>query len=159
MKIAIVATGGVGGYFGARLAAAGEEVHFIARGAHLAALRADGLKLKSANGDLHLQEISATDDPAHIGAVETVIFAVKQYDTGSAANLIKPLIGANTAVISLQNGMVAFNTSEGWSRDVSKDVAREVAKRHAERGMRLDRRLRRFVTRYVDERTLAPADE
>jgi len=55
--------------------------------------------------------------------------------------------------------VVAFNTSEGWARDVSEDVAREVAKRHAERGMRLDRRLRRFVTRYVDERTLAPADE
>jgi 2-dehydropantoate 2-reductase len=105
VKIAIMATGGVGGYFGARLAAAGEDVHFIARGAHLAALRANGLTLKSANGDLHLQAISATDDPAHIGAVDIVIFAVKQYDTRSAANLIKPLIGTDTAVISLQNGM------------------------------------------------------
>ena len=64
MKVAIMATGGVGGYFGARLAAAGQEVHFIARGAHLAALRANGLRLKSANGDLHLQGVSATDNPA-----------------------------------------------------------------------------------------------
>lgn len=105
MKIAIMATGGVGGYFGARLAAAGEEVHFIARGAHLAALRANGLTLKSANGDLHLEPVSATDDPAPIGAVDIVLFAVKQYDTEAAANLIKPLIGADTAAITVQNGM------------------------------------------------------
>ena len=105
MKIAIMATGGVGGYFGARLAAAGEDVHFIARGAHLAALRGNGLTLKSANGDLHLQPVSATDDPATIGIVDIVLFAVKQYDTESAATLIKPLIGADTAAITLQNGM------------------------------------------------------
>jgi len=105
MKIAIMATGGVGGYFGARLAAAGEDVHFIARGQHLAALRANGLVLKSANGDLHLQPVSVTDDPASIGTVDIVIFAVKQYDTESAAKLIKPAIGADTAAITLQNGM------------------------------------------------------
>jgi 2-dehydropantoate 2-reductase len=62
MKVAIMATGGVGGYFGARLAAAGQEVHFIARGAHLAALRANGLRLKSANGDLHLQGVSRSEE-------------------------------------------------------------------------------------------------
>jgi 2-dehydropantoate 2-reductase len=105
MKIAIMATGGVGGYFGARLAASGEEVHFIARGAHLAALRANGLTLKSANGDLHLQPVSTTDDPARIGPVDIVIFAVKQYDTEAAARLIKPLLGADTAAVTLQNGM------------------------------------------------------
>ncbi len=105
MKIAIMATGGVGGYFCARLAAAGEDVHFIARGQHLAALRANGLVLKSANGDLHLQSVSATDDPASIGTVDIIIFAVKQYDTESAAKLIKPAIGADTAAITLQNGM------------------------------------------------------
>jgi 2-dehydropantoate 2-reductase len=105
MKIAIMATGGVGGYFGARLAAAGQDVHFIARGQHLAALRANGLVLKSANGDLHLQSVSATDDPASIGTVDIIIFAVKQYDTESAAKLIKPAIGADTAAITLQNGM------------------------------------------------------
>jgi 2-dehydropantoate 2-reductase len=105
MKIAIMATGGVGGYFGARLAAAGQDVHFIARGAHLAALRANGLKLNSANGDLHLQSVSATDNLAAVGPVDIVIFAVKQYDTGTAAKAIKPLIGPATGVISLQNGM------------------------------------------------------
>lgn len=105
MKIAIMATGGVGGYFGARLAAAGEEVRFIARGAHLAALRANGLTLKSANGDLHLEPVAATDDPASIGPVDIVLFAGKQYDTETAAKLIRPLIGAETAVITLQNGM------------------------------------------------------
>jgi len=114
MKIAIMATGGVGGYFGARLAAAGEDVHFIARGQHLAALRANGLVLKSANGDLHLQPVSATDDPASIGTVDIIIFAVKQYDTESAAKLIKPAIGADTAAITLQNGM----DKDEWLRAV-----------------------------------------
>jgi 2-dehydropantoate 2-reductase len=114
MKIAIMATGGVGGYFGARLAAAGEEMHFIARGQHLAALRANGLVLKSANGDLQLQSVSATDDPASIGTVDIVIFAVKQYDTESAAKLIKPAIGADTAAITLQNGM----NKDEWLRAV-----------------------------------------
>jgi len=105
MKIVVMAAGGVGGYFGARLAAAGEDVHFIARGAHLAALRAQGLRVRSANGDLHLQQVSATDDPAAVGAAEIVLFAVKQYDTETAAKAILPVVGATTAVISLQNGM------------------------------------------------------
>jgi 2-dehydropantoate 2-reductase len=105
MKIAIMATGGVGGYFGARLAASGEDVHFIARGAHLAALRANGLTLRSANGDLHLKPVAATDNPASIGVADIVIFAVKQYDTEAAAKQILPLIGGDTAVITLQNGM------------------------------------------------------
>jgi hypothetical protein len=81
------------------------RAHFIARGAHLAALRDKGLTLNSANGDLHLQSVSATDDPAQIGPVDIVIFAVKQYDTESAARQIKPLIGTDTAAITLQNGM------------------------------------------------------
>jgi 2-dehydropantoate 2-reductase len=105
MKIVMMATGGVGGYYGARLADAGEDVHFIARGAHLAALRSNGLKLISANGDIRLRSIQATDDPAMIGTAEIVIFAVKQYDTEAAAKLIVPLIADETAVISIQNGM------------------------------------------------------
>src|SRR6516225_12449416 len=96
MKIVIMATGGVGGYYGARLAAADEDVHFIARGAHLAALRTNGLKLISANGDLHLRSVQATDDTAMIGTADIVIFAVKQYDTETAA---APLVGDETAVI------------------------------------------------------------
>ncbi len=105
MRIVMMATGGVGGYYGARLAAAGEDVRFIARGVHLAALRTNGLKLISANGDLHLLSVQATDNAAMIGAADIVIFAVKQYDTETAAKLIVPLIGDLTAVISIQNGM------------------------------------------------------
>ena len=105
MKIVMMATGGVGGYYGARLAAGGHDVYFIARGAHLAALRTDGLKLISANGDLHLRSVHATDEPATVGTADIVIFAVKQYDTKTAAELVVPVIGDETAVISIQNGM------------------------------------------------------
>ena len=82
MKIVMMATGGVGGYYGARFAAADADVHFIARGAHLTALRTNGFKLISANGDLHFRSIQATDDPAMIGTADIVIFAIKQYDLG-----------------------------------------------------------------------------
>jgi 2-dehydropantoate 2-reductase len=105
MKIVMMATGGVGGYYGARLAAGGHDVYFIARGAHLAALRTDGLKLISANGDLHLRSVHATDEPATVGTADIVIFAVKQYDTETVAKLVVPVIGDETAVISIQNGM------------------------------------------------------
>lgn len=105
MKIVVMATGGVGGYYGARLAAGGHDVYFIARGAHLAALRSNGLKLISANGDLHLPSVRATDEPATVGTADIVIFAVKQYDTETAAKLVVPVIGEETAVISVQNGM------------------------------------------------------
>ena len=105
MKIVMMATGGVGGYYGARLAAADEDVHFIARGAHLAALQTNGLKLISANGDLHLRSVHATDEPATVGTADIVIFAVKQYDTETVAKLVVPVIGDETAVISIQNGM------------------------------------------------------
>jgi 2-dehydropantoate 2-reductase len=105
MKIVMMATGGVGGYYGARLAAGGHDVYFIARGAHLAALRTEGLKLISANGDLHLRSVHATDEPATVGTADIVIFAVKQYDTETAARLVVPVIRDETAVISIQNGM------------------------------------------------------
>ena len=105
MKIVMMATGGVGGYYGGRLAAGGHDVYFIARGAHLAALRTDGLKLISANGDLHLRSVHATDEPATVGTADIVIFAVKQYDTETVAKLVVPVIGDETAVISIQNGM------------------------------------------------------
>ena len=105
MKIVMMATGGVGGYYGARLAAGGHDVYFVARDAHLAALRTDGLKLISANGDLHLRSVHATDEPATVGTADIVIFAVKQYDTETVAKLVVPVIGDETAVISIQNGM------------------------------------------------------
>ena len=105
MRIAIVGSGGLGGYFGGRLAAAGVDVVFLARGAHLEALRTGGLRIESPNGNLHLPRVSATDDPATVGAVDVVLFAVKLYDTESASPLLPPLIGADTVVIPFQNGV------------------------------------------------------
>ena len=107
MKIAVVGAGGIGGYFGARLAQAGEDVHFLARGAHLAAIRGGGLRIQSIFGDFALtpSAVHATDDPTAIGPAEIVIFTVKSYDTETAAGAIAPLIGPETAVISLQNGI------------------------------------------------------
>ena len=97
--------GAVGGYFGARLAAAGHEVHFVARGDHLAALRRQGLRVTSPLGDLEMPTVPATDDPAAIGPVEGVLFTVKSQDTESAATRIKPLLDEETFVVSLQNGI------------------------------------------------------
>jgi 2-dehydropantoate 2-reductase len=105
MRIAVMAAGGVGGYFGARMAAAGHEVHFIARGAHLDAIRKSGLKVESTLGNLHLKDAKVTDDPAAVGPVDIVLFAVKLWDTEKAAALAKPLIGPETRLITLQNGV------------------------------------------------------
>ena len=105
MRIAIMGSGGVGGYVGGRLAASGQDVAFIARGAHLAAIRERGLRIESALGDLTLSPAEATDDPAAIGPVELVIFAVKLYDTESAAEAARPLVGPATGVVTLQNGV------------------------------------------------------
>ena len=106
MKIAFMGAGGVGGLIGARLAHAGCDVSFIARGAHLAAMREHGLRLESSVGNVHLPKPRATDDPATIGPVDIVIFSVKLWDTEAAARAILPLIGPETGVISLQNGVV-----------------------------------------------------
>ena len=100
-----MAAGGVGGYFGARLAAAGEEVLFIARGAHLEAIREKGLRVESVLGDVHVDSEQATDDPATIGVVDLVLFAVKLGDSEAAAAACKPLLGENTTLIMLQNGV------------------------------------------------------
>jgi 2-dehydropantoate 2-reductase len=107
MKIAIIGAGGVGGYFGARLAAAGCEVTFIARGAHLAAMRQKGLQVRSALGDIHLRPVNATDDPAQLGAVDFAMIGVKLWDTEEAARAAKPLMGPDSAAISFQNGVEA----------------------------------------------------
>ena len=107
MRIAIVGTGGVGAGYGAALAKAGADVTFIARGAHLAAMKANGLKVQSPRGDIHLVPTQATDNPAGIGKVDFVLFCVKLWDVESAGESIKPLIGPDTAVIPLQNGIDA----------------------------------------------------
>jgi 2-dehydropantoate 2-reductase len=107
MRIAIVGAGGVGGGYGAALAHAGADVTFIARGAHLAAMKGQGLKVESARGNTHLVPTQATDDPATVGPVDFVLFCVKLWDVESAGAHIKPMVGPNTAVIPLQNGIDA----------------------------------------------------
>ena len=105
MKIAVMGTGGMGGYYGGYLAAAECDVTFIARGEHLEAIRRDGLSLRGENGDIHINPTSATDNPSSIGPVDIVLFCVKLYDVESAAELIKPLIKKDTIVISFLNGI------------------------------------------------------
>jgi len=107
MRIAIMGAGAMGGYFGARLAAAGNDVALIARGAHLAAIRANGLRLQSPKGDVHLPDIAATDDPASVGVVDVVMFMVKNYDVDAAAQAILPMLGPDTMVVTCQNGVSA----------------------------------------------------
>ncbi|MFW6448343.1 MAG: ketopantoate reductase family protein [Halobacteriota archaeon] len=104
MRVCIFGTGGVGGYLGARLAEAGHDVHFIARGDHLEAIRRDGLVLESVFGDVTVDP-PATADPAEVGPCDIVPFCVKAYDTVEAAAQLAPLVGAQTAVVSFQNGI------------------------------------------------------
>jgi 2-dehydropantoate 2-reductase len=107
MKIAMMGSGGVGGFFGGRLAHAGYDVSFIARGAHLAAMRERGLTIENQQqGEIRVPKVQATDDPTQIGRVDLVIVSVKLWDTESAARQIKPLLGPDTGVISLQNGVI-----------------------------------------------------
>jgi 2-dehydropantoate 2-reductase len=107
MRIAVVGAGGVGGGYGAALAKAGADVTFIARGAHLAAMKSKGLKVESPRGDTHLVPTQATDDPKTVGAVDIVLFCVKLWDVESAGEAIKPMVHADTAIIPLQNGVDA----------------------------------------------------
>ncbi|MGN6570440.1 MAG: 2-dehydropantoate 2-reductase [Pseudolabrys sp.] len=113
MRIAVLAAGGVGAYFGARLAAAGHDVHFVARGAHLDAMRRDGLRILSIHGDAHLPRPNVTDDPAAIGPVDIVLFAVKLWDVETAAELARPLLGEHTRLITLQNGVDSYERVSG----------------------------------------------
>ena len=98
-------SGGVGGYFGARLAQGGCEVYFIARGAHLAAMREHGLKVESPLGEVHLSPVRVTDDPGTLPPVDLVLFSVKLWDTEAAARSIKSLFGPDTGIVSFQNGV------------------------------------------------------
>jgi 2-dehydropantoate 2-reductase len=105
MRIAIMGTGAVGGYFGAKLAAAGHQVVFIARQKHLATLRRKGLRVASPAGNLHVQNALFTDSPADAGIVDLVLFCVKSYDTAEATAALAPLMSGRTAILSLQNGI------------------------------------------------------
>lgn len=107
MRIAIVGAGGTGGGYGAALAHAGEDVVFIARGAHLAAMRSKGLRVEGGRGETHVMPTQATDDPATVGPVDVVLFCVKLWDVESAGRQIRPMVGKETAVVTLQNGIDA----------------------------------------------------
>jgi 2-dehydropantoate 2-reductase len=105
MRIAAMAAGALGGYFSARLAAAGHDVFFIARGAHRDAIAKNGLTIQSVHGDLHLPKPNVTDDPAKVGPVDIVLFAVKLWDTETAASAARPLLGPDSRLITFQNGI------------------------------------------------------
>ena len=107
MRVAVMGSGGIGGVLGGRLQATGQDVRFIARGSHLAALQGEGLRLLSPNGDLHLPSVQVTDDPASIGACDVVVFAVKMPDAAAAAKSITPLVGPDTLVAPYLNGVEA----------------------------------------------------
>ena len=106
MKIVMMGSGGVGGYFGARLAAAGADVHFVARGAHLDAMRTQGLTIEGGPAPLHLAHVQATSDPSSIGIADFVLIGVKLWDTADAIEQVRPIVGPHTAVISFQNGVL-----------------------------------------------------
>ena len=107
MKIAVIGAGGMGGYYGGVLAQRNHEVTFIARGAHLRALQQNGLQVRSVFGDFLVKPARATDQPADVGPVELILFCTKSYDTDEAAGRALPMIGAETSILSLQNGVDA----------------------------------------------------
>lgn len=113
MRIAVMGTGGVGGYYGALLAKKDHEVAFIARGAHLDAIRRHGLQIKTAAGESWILSARATDKPEEIGSVDLLLFCTKTYDTEAAAQQSKALVGPTTTVVSLQNGLDAHEQIGG----------------------------------------------
>ena len=112
MKIGIMGAGGMGCYLGGRLAHDGHDVTFISRGKQLQALRQDGLKVESHYGDFHLPSVKATDDCCEVGPVDLVLFCVKSYDTAAAAGQMKPMVGPETVVLPVQNGIEHIKTLE-----------------------------------------------
>lgn len=172
MRVAVMAAGAVGGYFGARLAAAGHDVAFIARGAHRDAIRRDGLRIESALGDLHLNDINVTDDPQQVGPVDLVLFAVKLWDTETAGEQTRPLLGAHTRVITLQNGVDSVERlapilgdehTIGGATYVVTNIAKPGVIRHTGsiarvRCGRLDRRPDAILAGYVDQMKRASID-
>src|SRR3954453_19382596 len=110
MRIAVMGSGGIGGLIGARLSEVGANVSFIARGPHLAAMRDKGLSISSPFGDAALLAVKASDDPAEIGPVDAVFFAVKTYDSEQAAASMRPLLKPSTRVVTIQNGIDSVAT-------------------------------------------------
>ena len=110
MKIAVFGTGGVGGYLGGRLAQAGNDVTFIARGAHKKSIQSRGLTVKSINGDFSIDPAKTTDDPGTVGSVDLVLCSVKSWQVKEIANHLKPLMQSDTIIIPIQNGVEAHTT-------------------------------------------------
>jgi 2-dehydropantoate 2-reductase len=110
LRIAVMGSGGVGGYFGALLAQGGADVHFIARGSHLAAMRERGLVIEGGPQAIHLPKVNVTDNPTAIGPVDMVMFCVKLWDTESAARSLLPIVAPQTGIISFQNGVQKDDT-------------------------------------------------
>ena len=109
MKILVFGTGGVGGYFGGRLASSGENVTFIARGRHLAAMQADGLRIESTLGNIHVSPVDATEDPKNAATADLVMIGVKLWDTETAVQTLARVVGPETTVVSFQNGVDAVD--------------------------------------------------
>ena len=107
MRIAVVGAGGVGGYFGGRLAQAGHDVTFIARGQHMEAMLRDGLRVESINGDFSVSPVQATEDPEEVGTVDLVVIGVKAWQIPAVADRLGPVLGPQTLVLPLQNGLEA----------------------------------------------------
>ena len=105
MRIAVMGSGGLGGFFGARLCEGGSDVRFVARGKHLQAMRNGGLRIEGPSA-VHIPRVNATDDPGEIGVVDVVMLCVKLWDTEAALQQIRPLVGADTTIISFQNGVL-----------------------------------------------------
>jgi 2-dehydropantoate 2-reductase len=112
MRIAVMGSGGLGGYFGARLALGGAEVHFIARGKHLQALRGEGLRVEGPE-PMQLAHVDATDDPRSVGVVDVAMLCVKLWDTEAALEQMRPLVGPQTAIVSFQNGVLKDEAIRG----------------------------------------------
>jgi 2-dehydropantoate 2-reductase len=172
MRIAVMAAGAVGGYFGARLAAAGHDVAFIARGAHRDAMRREGLRIESSLGGLHLEDLIVTDDASEVGPVDVVLFAVKLWDTETAGEQARPLLGLKTRLITLQNGvdsverlapLLGNEATIGGATYVVTTIARPGVIRHTGtiariRCGRLDRRPDPGLAGYVEEMKTAKLD-
>ena len=124
MRIVFFGAGGVGGYFGGRLAQAGVDVASVARGVHLGALRRTGLRIVSPKGDAHLPRVQASADPADLGTADVVFLTVKMYDVDTAATQLRPLLAPGTLVVTLQNGVEATDM-----------VARRVGREHVAGGV------------------------
>ena len=113
MRVAVMGSGGLGGYFGALLARGGTDVSFIARGAHLEAMRAEGLRIEGGPDPFLLEDVRVTDDPGELGPVDLVMVCVKLWDTEAALKQLRPLVGPETTLVSFQNGVLEGLVVEG----------------------------------------------